>query len=780
MSDEKGWRLRPAVAVSDDIKAMGLPAWVAQLLARAGVSRVGEARAFLTPERYTPTPADALPDMAAAVARIVKAVEVGEKILIWGDFDVDGITATSILLEALQSVGGVVDYAIPSRLDEGHGVHIPRAMGWVEGGIGLMVTVDTGISAHEAIDAVQAAGVDVVVTDHHQLPEVLPRALANVNPQRLPDGHPLGLLSGAGVAYKLAEVLCARLGRSDVLPSLLELAAVGLIADVVPLVRENRYLVQMGLRQLRLSQRQGIKALCHVAKLQPDGLDEEDVAFQIAPRLNALGRLADATEGVELLTTTDAVRATVLANRVDALNVKRRTLTQQVIQGAEAILAANPNIADSSVLVVAHESWPAGVLGLAASQLAEKYGKPALVIRRAEGEPARGSARSVDGVNINALLNSHSQYLLTWGGHDLAAGFSLDVKHIDDLRWALSRSVRELGKVNKTEMPLEVDLVLSRLADGATLDWLARLAPFGSAFPRPVLMGEGVKLMREGTIGRDRRHIKLVVEDGERSQEVLMWNAEPTGWAGRRVDLAYTVRPREVGGEYIAKAVFESAAAADGEQAADEGARTTYLDWRGWDDAAISVAVKDWQAQGIRVEVWREGQSSNGEGKGRDDLGSADVLVIIHAPNNRRAFDMAVERVGAGTVAVVGREGAFDSILALGQAVLGAVKFAEGKTSGVIDVERLAARVGHSAETLVLCLRWLAAEGRIRLEINGKVTRVSLSGGVRSDEAEIGRLRDLLEDALAEVVAFRRFFGQQQIPFGLSAKEGILWHKKGE
>lgn len=757
MSDEKGWRLRPAVAVSDDIKAMGVPAWVAQLLARAGVSRAEEARAFLTPERYAPTPADALPDMAAAVARIVKAVESGEKILIWGDFDVDGITAASILLEALRAVGGVVDYTIPSRLDEGHGVHIPRAMTWVERGIGLIVTVDTGISAHEAIDAVQAAGVDVVVTDHHQLPEVLPGALANVNPQRLPDGHPLGLLSGAGVAYKLAEVLCARLGRSDVLPSLLELAAVGLIADVVPLVRENRYLVQMGLRQLRLSQRQGVKALCHVAKLQPDLLDEEDVAFQIAPRLNALGRLADAAEGVELLTTTDAVRATVLANRVDALNVKRRTLTQQVIQGAEALLAARPEIADSSVLVVAHESWPAGVLGLAASQLAEKYGKPTLVIRRAEGEPARGSARSVEGVNINALLNSHSQYLLTWGGHDLAAGFSLNAKHIDDLRWALSRSVRELGTVNKTEMALEVDLALPGLADGVTLDWLARLAPFGSAFPRPVLMGEGVKLLREGTIGRDRRHLKLVVEDGDQSQEVLMWNAEPTGWAGRRVDLAYTVRPREIGGEYIAKAVFESSAA-DAETAADEVSRTVYLDWRGWDDAAVSAAIKDWQAQGIRVEVWREGQAANGDGKGRGDLGAADVLVIIHAPHSRRAFDMAIERVGAGTIAVVGREGAFDSVSALGQTVLGAVKFAEGKTSGVMDVERLAARVGHAAETVALCLRWLAAEGRIRLEIKGKVMRASLSSGVRSDEGEVGRLKALLEDALAEVAAFRRFF----------------------
>lgn len=762
MSDEKGWRLRPAVAVSDDLKTMGMPAWVTQLLARAGISRADEARALLTPERYTPTPAEALPDMVVAVARIVQAIESGEKILIWGDFDVDGITATSILLEAVQAVGGVVDYAIPSRLDEGHGVHIPRAMTWVERGIGLMVTVDTGISAHEAIDAVQAAGVDVVVTDHHQLPEVLPGALANVNPQRLPDGHPLRLLSGAGVAYKLAEMLCARLGRSDVLPSLLELAAVGLIADVVPLVRENRYLVQMGLRQLRLSQRQGIKALCHVAKLQPDLLDEEDVAFQIAPRLNALGRLAEAAEGVELLTTTDAVRATVLANRVDALNVKRRTLTQQVVQGAEALLVARPEIADSSVLVVAHESWPAGVLGLAASQLAEKYGKPALVIRRADGEPARGSARSVEGVNINALLNLHSQYLLAWGGHDLAAGFSLDAKHIDDLRWALSRSVRELGTVNKTETALEIDLALSGLADGVTLDWIARLAPFGSAFPRPTLMGEGVKLLREGTIGRDRRHIKLVVEDVDRSQEVLMWNAEATGWVGRRVDLAYTVRPREVGGEYIAKAIFESAAG-DDENAVDEPSRTVYHDWRGWDDAAISRAVSDWLAQGIRVEVWREGQSSSGESKGRDDLGTADVLVIIHPPHSRRAFDMAIERVSARTIAVVGRDCAFDSVPALGQAVLGAVKFAEGTTDGVVDVNRLAARVGHSAETVALCLRWLAAEGRIRLKIEGKVTRASLSGGVQADESEIGRLRGLLETELAEVAAFRRFFQSKVI-----------------
>jgi len=441
MSGETSWRLRPDTPIPSDLARLKQDRRVLQLLVRAGIQTAEDALAFTDSSYYRPTSAYELPDMEVALSRTLDAIERGESILVWGDFDVDGITSTSLLVEVLRGVGAMVEYTIPTRLEEGHGVHIPRAMLWVERGIKLMITVDTGISAHEAIDALKAAGVDVIVTDHHQLPEMLPNAVANVNPQRLAADHPLRLMSGAGVAYKFAEAICGRLNRTDLLPAALELAAIGLIADVVPLLRENRYLVQTGLAQLRRTQRQGIKALCHVAKLTPHTLDEEDVAFQIAPRLNALGRLADAIEGVELLTTTDPARGAMLANQVDALNVKRRTLTQQVVKGAEAMLVSRPDIADSSVLVLSHDSWPAGVLGLAASQLAEKYGKPALVIKTTKGELARGSARSVEGVNVNALLNSHSHLLRQSGGHDMAAGFTLEAGLIEDLRLALSSKV---------------------------------------------------------------------------------------------------------------------------------------------------------------------------------------------------------------------------------------------------------------------------------------------------------------------------------------------------
>lgn len=759
MATKTTWRLRPDVPISADLARLRLDRRLLMILARAGIQTYDEALAFLDASYYRQTSAYELPDIEGALTRILRALDDQEPILVWGDFDVDGITATSLLIEALRATGAQVDYTIPLRADEGHGVHVPRAMRWVERGIKLVITVDTGISAHTAIDAFNAAGIDVIVTDHHQLPEHLPNALANVNPQRLPNDHPLHLLSGAGVAYKLVEALCGRLNRLDLLPAALELAAIGLIADVVPLLRENRYLVQIGLLQLRRTTRQGIKALCHVAKLAPDLLDEEAVAFQIAPRLNALGRLADASDGVELLTTQDPAQAAILANQVDALNVKRRAMTQQVVKGAEAIIAARPEIADSSVLVVAHDSWPPGVLGLAASQLVEKYQKPALVIRTAKDDLARGSARSIEGINVNALLNSHSHLLAQWGGHDMAAGFALQTGLIDDLRLALSRAVRVNGIPPQSDV-LDVDVLLPIGEGEVGAELLKRLAPFGAGFPKPVFLAQNVTILKESSIGREGQHLKLTVQEGENTpQAVLMWNTEASGWADRRVDIAYRLHVRDSGLEIIGEQLFER------EDSPPEPIITlsyNIWDWRGLHVGDVNSRIADLEAQGNKVEQWREGQTASDHLQSRLQLETADILVVWHLPPSRQLLQHALERVKPHHVAIVGIPCAFDELTVFIQAVLGAVRFAESKQQGHLQVDRLAGRVGHTNALISLALNWLVADGKITGTDMGASWMVGLIEGV-SQPKIAAKLLTTLKAGLGEAKAFRQFLSKADL-----------------
>lgn len=755
MMDTGKWQLRPDAIISADLGRLKQDRRVLALLARAGIQSYEEALSFLDPSFYVPTSAYELPDMEIALIRILQAVDAKEPILVWGDFDVDGITSTALLIEVLRAIGGDVQYTIPLRAEEGHGVHIPRAMKWIEQGIRLVITVDTGISAHAAIDVFRNSGVMVIVTDHHQLPETLPNALANVNPQRLSKDHPLHLLSGAGVAYKLAEAICGRTKRLELLPAALELAAIGLIADVVPLLRENRYLVQVGLENLRKTARQGIKALSHVAKLAPDLLDEEDIAFQLAPRLNALGRLADASDGVELLITRDAAQAAILANQVDALNVKRRAMTQQVVKGAEAILAARADIADSSVLVIAHEAWPAGVLGLAASQLAEKYQKPTLIIKSQPNGIAKGSARSVEGININLLLNSHSHLLNQWGGHDMAAGFTLQTGLIEDLRLALSRAVRMQGVPTKGNI-LEVDMLLPVGEGELGAELLRRLRPFGAGFPKPLFLAPRVTILKEGAIGREGQHLKIVVQDDElaRPQSVLMWNTEQPDRIGQKVDLAYRLRVRDDGFEYLGEQLFERE---DSPMSESVSYRPLIQDWRGLSQGEIEERLLHLSTDGILVEVWREGQSL-GEGvRGLDMLSRADVLVVWHAPPNREWLKVAIERVKPREIAMVGRDCEFDEIGLFCTALIGAVKFAVAKREGKLDIDQLASRLGHTRKIVEIGLSYLVAVGRIGLIQDTGDNRVVLIEGEAQTSKEASEKYLALKRELAEIVAFRQF-----------------------
>jgi single-stranded-DNA-specific exonuclease len=461
------WLDPPPVEIPASFADLGLPPLIAQTLVRRGITTPEAARAFLDPHSQPIVSPFELPGMQSAVERIFLAIRREEQICVWGDFDVDGQTATALLVQTLGALGAEVTYHIPIRAVSSHGVHIPQLTEIIDRGAKLILTCDTGITAHEAVEYAKSRGVDFVITDHHEPGPTLPDAAAVVNPKLLPEDHSLGTLAGVGVAYKLAEALFSqkpllpgreRAGVRVETESLLDLVALGLIADVALLTGETRSLVQKGLEALRNSKRLGLKAIAQLAGQPLSQANEEYVGFVLAPRLNALGRLGDANPAVELLITANQSRANVIAGQLEGLNAQRKLLTSQVYQAAEAQLRADPSLLTQPAIVLGNPAWPGGVVGIVASRLKERYNKPVILFNTAEGEPARGSARSIEGLHITEAIAAQSDLLLGFGGHPMAAGLSLAQENLPAFRKGLCKTIEGmLGKSAREEPTLQID-----------------------------------------------------------------------------------------------------------------------------------------------------------------------------------------------------------------------------------------------------------------------------------------------------------------------------------
>lgn len=684
---------------------------LAQALARRGIIDIAQARAFLSPNHYQPTPARELPGLTAIADRLQAAIARREPICVWGDFDVDGQTATTILVSTLRELGAPVSYHIPLRDPEGHGITLPALDRVLADGARVLLTCDTGIGAHEAVAYAQARGVDVLITDHHDLPATLPPAHALVNPKLLPDDHPLRELPGAGCAYKLAEELLTRAGRADKAADLLDLVALGIIADLARLTGDVRYLAQRGVGALRYCQRVGLRTILETAELDAAVLTEEHVTFEIAPRLNALGRLADANVAVELLTTQDLSRARILASQIEGLNAQRRLLCDQVFQAAQAQIERAPQLLEDAVLVLAHPQWPAGVLGIVASRLVEQHRRPVVLIATPPGKPARGSARSVEGCNITAAIAAQSDLLIAFGGHPMAAGLTIAPERVPEFRRRLCRSVAtlcpEIGGA-----PLHVDGYLP-LAD-LSLDFvtaLERLAPFGPANPPLVLVSRDLTIVRHSPIGRTGEHRQATLRDEVgREYKVLWWQGGDQPLPSGRFDLAYSVRARSGGDgwqiEWIAwRAVRDEAIAVPGE------VTIQVVDYRAAPDP--EAALEQLRRVG-QLQVWREG-SSTSSGHDRCHLAPASALVVWTAPPGPAELAEAIRRVQPQTVYLFAVDPGLDTPRAFLQRLVGLIKYAWRTQGGRLRLPALAAATAQREATVRAGIAWLAARGDLRI-----------------------------------------------------------------
>ena len=541
------WNLRPSGPAGSraELERAGLPPLCAAVLCARGVDTAPAASAFLAHGPDLLHDPFLLQDMEKAVERISRAIREQETVAVYGDYDVDGITATCLLTQFLRTLGGQVVSYIPDRTEEGYGLNNHAIDALARQGVTLIVTVDCGITAAQEVEYARALGVDVVITDHHQCKEVLPQAVAVVDPRRPDCSYPFPDLAGVGVALKLALALTTPAQRPQVLLDYSELAAIGTVADVMLLQGENRALVHLGLERLADCSRPGLQALLREAGC-PRGQVPTTVTigYGLAPRINAAGRMEQAGTALELLLTQDPQRGQELAQELCQLNRLRQAIELEIFQHCDQLLTHTPALS-APVIVLAGEGWHQGVIGIVASRLAEKYACPAFMISL-DGDKGKGSCRSFGGFNLFGALERCAPLLDSYGGHELAAGFSIRRDNIPAFRAALCQLVEEFAGHQPMESSLDVDCEIPHCSLLSTQDVesLSLLEPFGSGNPKPVFLLRSVCVLSHTDVGGGR-HLKLRLRRDGVAMDAIFFSANTAACGienGQRLDIAFTLQ----------------------------------------------------------------------------------------------------------------------------------------------------------------------------------------------------------------------------------------------
>ena len=509
-----------------------LPPWLSTLLYARGITTDAEAQSFLSPSLADLHDPFLLPGMEKAVALLRDAIEHKETIMVYGDYDADGVCAASILLEALHEEGAALAYRIPSRHSEGYGLNA-EAIREIAGKAKLLITVDCGISNAEEVALAKELGLTVIVTDHHQPPEVLPEADVVMDP--LLGDYPFPYLCGAGVALKICQALQGMPG----VEKRLDLAALATVADIVPLQGENRIIVQEGLRRMEHTVRPGLKALMAAAGIQPP-LTSDHIAFRLGPRLNAAGRLGDAKLGVHLLLTPDPAKAQNIANILEEANRTRQNLEREMTSAALRQLDLQ-TLAKSHVIIVAGEDWNPGLIGLTAGKLCERFHLPTIAFSLHDGL-ATGSCRSIPGVNIYRMLSACADLLERFGGHEQAAGLTVKEENLPAFRERLEEAIAGTTPEECFLPTAEYDLVVPfRIWTPQTLDLLSALEPTGCGNPPPVFLLQDAEVQSLRKVGKDGAHLKLAVIDEDLSvvEGIAFGFGETADEAPMKLDLLY-------------------------------------------------------------------------------------------------------------------------------------------------------------------------------------------------------------------------------------------------
>jgi single-stranded-DNA-specific exonuclease len=544
----------------DDVSALALTLnihpTVARLLCQRGFGDPGVADRFLNPSLDHLHDPFLLADMDRAVTRLERALASGERIAVHGDYDVDGITSTVILRRALEMLGGKVIHFIPERLRDGYGLQ-PAAIDRLHADrVDVIVSVDCGIRGNDAAQRARELGIDLIITDHHEPEGTLPNAVAVINPKRHDCSYPDKYLAGVGVALKLVQALCARAGKSKWLPGFVKIAALGTLADVVPLVGENRVIARFGLESLsRGPHTIGLRSLLEASGLTGKMIDSYQVAFIVAPRVNAAGRMSSPDIATRLLLATDegmAVEARGLAQQLNDENLRRQQEEADLVSQAKKAIETDPAVGAHNVLVVGGEGWHRGVIGIAASKLVDQYHKPAIVLS-VDGDVAHGSCRSITDFNMLAALEQCADLFIRFGGHRQAAGLTMEARRVPEFRARINAHADEVLEPDQLRPRLRIDAALSLKAITPELmRGLDSLGPFGMGNPRPVFYASPVEIV-DGPRSIKERHLSMTFNQEGRRFRAIAWRAaEQAEFLERNragVNLAFSLERNEYRGE---------------------------------------------------------------------------------------------------------------------------------------------------------------------------------------------------------------------------------------
>jgi single-stranded-DNA-specific exonuclease len=530
------------------LKASKLPPLIAQLLYNRGV-KLEEIKPFLSVDHRLEGNPFLLPDISQAVNRVYKAVLAREKIAVYGDFDVDGVTAVVILVEGLSKLGAEVIPYIPDRVNEGHGLKISALEKLQAQGANLVITVDCGVTDLAVVKQAQNMGIDIIITDHHIPLGSLPRAVAVVDPKRKDSVYPYPDLAGAGVAFKLLQALFHKDSREKWLARLLDLVVLATVTDLVPLVDENRYLVKEGLRELNNSSRVGIQEMVKLAGLKPGELDAGDISWVLGPRLNAAGRMNNASTSYQLLTTQSSEEAHLLALELDEKNAERQKLTSEVLSRAKEKLAAKLHL---PVLIEGDESYSIGVIGLVAGKLVDEFYKPAIIINLGP-ELCQGSCRSIAEFDIAAALAKCQDLLTAFGGHPLAAGFTVARQNLAQLEQRLMNlATDQLGHLElRPELMIDAELPLTVLA-GETFNLIQKLSPFGWGNPQPTFLTRQVEVIECRNFGNQGEWLRLKLKQGNVTWQAVDFESQKKqAEIPSHIDIVYNLEKSHWNGEEV-------------------------------------------------------------------------------------------------------------------------------------------------------------------------------------------------------------------------------------
>jgi len=568
---EKAWQiLKPDMHLAEKLcRMLKCHPAIASILVNRNILSPEDASNFLNTSLRHLGPPFAIKDMDTAVERIITAIMHKEKILIFGDYDVDGITATTILLDFLRSVGAHVSYYIPHRINEGFGLkknHISDTA--LPNGINLIITVDCGSDSHEAVEVARKAGIDVIITDHHIISDIIPPAVAVVNPKQ--GDCPSGFhdLAGVGVAFYLLICLRKKLRGINFwqdrpepnLKNYCDLVALGILADMVPLTNENRILARTGLDIMGRTHRPGLKALMEICKTNKHAVDTDDIVFGLAPRLNSAGRMDHASTSLELLTARDVKTAKKMANSLNHMNQNRRRIENKILTQVHNHLKKNPHLFRKNTMVLAQEGWHLGVLGIVATRIVKKYFRPVVLITTTDGI-GRGSARSIPGVNLYKGLSACASDIENFGGHSMAAGLKIKAKNIEKFEINFENTVCRMTKLDDFIPKIFIDFVLDfeDISD-KLIDELEFLKPFGMGNNEPLFMAGNINVVSSRMVGNNHRRMVLSQGKGrtEKTFNSIHFNVDPDTPLKENFDrIAFRLRWNRWNGRKTAQLVIE-------------------------------------------------------------------------------------------------------------------------------------------------------------------------------------------------------------------------------